>query len=360
MQNYRLRELDFLRGIAILLVLLRHQPINNYAKNIGWIGVDLFFVLSGFLVSSLLFKEYIKYGTVNPKLFLIRRGFKIYPIYFLVYPLYILHLYIPVDTNIYWIGFLGDLMFLQNYITGWGYALGPSWSLAIEEHFYFIFSLSLWLFIKNKFKIKVDIIIILLIIICLLMRIVSIYFYPIKDRLFTMSHLRFDSLLSGVLVSYFYYFKKAKIESFFYKNKQKLLLLAFLLLSFTPFISPLESRFVLTIGFTLVHSAFGILLTYFLLVPDINSKLDFCFSKRIVDFISKVGLYSYSIYLINTFINWTFEMVNKYFLHYNFHFVFIFIVTTIVSIFTGKFMTLYLENYFLKIRDIYFPKRNDF
>jgi peptidoglycan/LPS O-acetylase OafA/YrhL len=81
----RLRELDFLRGIAILLVLLRHIHLFSFTKNMGWIGVDLFFVLSGFLVSGLLFKEYIKFGNIRPKLFLIRRGFKIYPIYFLFY-----------------------------------------------------------------------------------------------------------------------------------------------------------------------------------------------------------------------------------------------------------------------------------
>ena len=58
----RLRELDFLRGIAIILVLLRHQHLFEFTTKMGWIGVDLFFVLSGFLVSGLLFKEYIKYG----------------------------------------------------------------------------------------------------------------------------------------------------------------------------------------------------------------------------------------------------------------------------------------------------------
>ena len=84
----RLRELDFLRGIAILLVLLRHNYLFDFTFKIGWIGVDLFFVLSGFLVSGLLFKEYLKFGNINPSLFLIRRGFKIYPIFYLTALLY--------------------------------------------------------------------------------------------------------------------------------------------------------------------------------------------------------------------------------------------------------------------------------
>ncbi len=70
-KNNRLRELDFLRGIAIILVLLNHKHLFDFTQTVGWVGVDLFFVLSGFLVSGLLFKEYIKFGNIKPLLFLI-------------------------------------------------------------------------------------------------------------------------------------------------------------------------------------------------------------------------------------------------------------------------------------------------
>ena len=82
----RIKGLDLLRGIAILLVLFRHCDIeNNILHHFGWLGVDLFFVLSGFLVSGLLFNEYKKIGKVKIGRFLIRRGFKIYPpFYFFV------------------------------------------------------------------------------------------------------------------------------------------------------------------------------------------------------------------------------------------------------------------------------------
>ena len=53
----RNREIDFLRGIAILFVILFHDSTIPFFKHTGWMGVDLFFVLSGFLVSGLLFKE---------------------------------------------------------------------------------------------------------------------------------------------------------------------------------------------------------------------------------------------------------------------------------------------------------------
>jgi len=146
MQQNRLRELDFLRGIAILLVLLRHGNLFDSTTNIGWIGVDLFFVLSGFLVSKLLFKEYSRFGNIEPKRFLIRRGFKIYPIYFLFYIPYLILRYPDIKT----MPLLGDLLFIQNYVYGWGYAFGPSWSLAIEEHFYFGFALLFFIFLRHK------------------------------------------------------------------------------------------------------------------------------------------------------------------------------------------------------------------
>ena len=84
----RLPQLDFLRAVAVLLVIGNHSAIcppevNFYLNKItsvwyrgGWTGVDLFFVLSGFLVSGLLFNEYRKRGDINLKRFLIRRLMK--------------------------------------------------------------------------------------------------------------------------------------------------------------------------------------------------------------------------------------------------------------------------------------------
>src|SRR5436189_6436623 len=86
----RLLGLDILRVCAVLLVFGRHYPTPAEApefwKNLvpvmqrgSWIGVDLFFVLSGFLVSGLLFREYLERGSVQIGRFLVRRAFKIYP-----------------------------------------------------------------------------------------------------------------------------------------------------------------------------------------------------------------------------------------------------------------------------------------
>src|SRR5690348_13300609 len=89
----RMVQLDFLRGVAILLVLGRHsvisqrdagflRPLATAWHRIGWTGVDLFFVLSGFLVGGLLFKELRKSSHLDVRRFLIRRAFKIWPSYY--------------------------------------------------------------------------------------------------------------------------------------------------------------------------------------------------------------------------------------------------------------------------------------
>jgi len=92
----RVPSLDALRGIAILLVLF-HHPYNPYASGagvalpiaglvhrFGWTGVDLFFVLSGFLVGGLLLHELYHHGAVDVGRFVVRRAFKIWPSYFLL------------------------------------------------------------------------------------------------------------------------------------------------------------------------------------------------------------------------------------------------------------------------------------
>ncbi|MBF6652535.1 hypothetical protein C3B47_06455 [Flavobacterium columnare] len=355
----RLRELDFLRGIAILLVLFRHQFLFYWTKNMGWIGVDLFFVLSGFLVSGLLFKEYKIYNKIDGKRFLIRRAFKIYPIFYLFYLLYL----VPFFKNDMMLDFrkiITDLLFLQNYATGWGYAYAASWSLAVEEHFYFGLVFIFYFISNNKLKdIKkvqtdffVEKILVLILVLILLLRVISnVYFEGQFIRNFTMTHLRIDALLFGVLISYLYHFKEHFFRKKFNNLRYYLFFIAVLFLIFTPFIEPLNSFFVKTIGFTMVYIAFGVLLCYVLLIPNINEILDRVLSKFLVDLIAKIGFCSYSIYVIHTFvIFWIhqFKIENHYI---NFIFV------VFCSCFLGYFMTHYIEKYFLKVREYYFKSK---
>ena len=127
-------ELDFLRGIAILLVIDFHSPrpilslpIFTFGpRHPGWIGVDIFFVLSGFLVGGLLVKEWMLRGHANGRRFLIRRAFKIWPQYYV----FLFYLLVRHHSTLY--DLRGNLLNIQNYV-------GPfnqMWSLAVEEHAY--------------------------------------------------------------------------------------------------------------------------------------------------------------------------------------------------------------------------------
>ena len=82
--------LDGVRGVAIALVMMLHAgailrdlPIAAYLQW-GWMGVDLFFVLSGYLITALLIREHDLRGHIDVRSFYVRRALRIWPIYFLV------------------------------------------------------------------------------------------------------------------------------------------------------------------------------------------------------------------------------------------------------------------------------------
>jgi peptidoglycan/LPS O-acetylase OafA/YrhL len=137
----RLLALDVLRGVAILLVLGRHLPLSPDGTAgpfqawmmSGWIGVDLFFVASGYLLATLLLREAATTGTIQVARFLWRRAWRLYPAY-----------WVMLLATAAWAHpsrweALRQLLFLQNYdwprpalVALWGH----TWSLAVEEHFY--------------------------------------------------------------------------------------------------------------------------------------------------------------------------------------------------------------------------------
>ena len=132
-------ELDLLRGIAILAVVDFHLPHHILTwpfgaiglPAIGNIGVNIFFVLSGFLVGGLLVKEWRIRGRVDSKRFLIRRGFKIWPQFYLFLLLNLL------TGHRTFASVVPALLNVQNYFMVWGNA-PHLWSLAVEEHAYLL------------------------------------------------------------------------------------------------------------------------------------------------------------------------------------------------------------------------------
>lgn len=137
--------LDGLRTIAVLLVINGHLAesfsdaygANAYSRftltSNGWIGVDLFFVLSGFFIGSQLWRELEKTETISFPRFVVRRGLRIWPLYFFVFAgVTVLLPSLAAAKQHGWT----DVVFLTNYLPH-GIVLG-GWSLCTEEQFYLL------------------------------------------------------------------------------------------------------------------------------------------------------------------------------------------------------------------------------
>jgi peptidoglycan/LPS O-acetylase OafA/YrhL len=164
MQNQPFRlghrpELDGLRGIAIILVLLHHAGISWVHG--GHIGVDIFFVLSGFLITVLLWQEYERKEKISLKNFYIRRLLRLTPALALLLGIFAAYTIAAKSGEalaksgkaIVFSGlYLSDFALAFN-LAGLG-SLEHTWSLAIEEHFYLLYPLLLAFFLGRKWSRK--------------------------------------------------------------------------------------------------------------------------------------------------------------------------------------------------------------
>jgi peptidoglycan/LPS O-acetylase OafA/YrhL len=131
--------LDGLRALSILLVVSFHVGGPNIR---GWVGVHIFFVLSGFLITTLLLRERERYGRISLRAFYTRRFFRIVPIYYIV-----LCAYVPVvllmHDSLRWTELKLALPYLLTFMQEYrpaasGMVFGQAWTLGIEEKFYLL------------------------------------------------------------------------------------------------------------------------------------------------------------------------------------------------------------------------------
>ena len=156
----RIRGLDGIRAYAALIVVTTHLHIfidwyydqsPLYGLVWGANGVNIFFVLSGFLITNLLYKEYKEFGTINIKMFIIRRSLRIFPAFYLfIMSVIIISLFFETFTS--QIQILYSSLYAFNFIPRAenNIILAHTWSLAVEEHFYIIWPTVLLLLLKFK------------------------------------------------------------------------------------------------------------------------------------------------------------------------------------------------------------------
>lgn len=148
--------MDGVRAICILLTIANHLPGGSAYIN-GSIGVDIFFALSGWLITYLLLQEYNRTGTISLRSFYLRRLFRIVPLYVFTIALYGLAALAIGKLS-------GSSADLQNFVSafpwlisfnseyrgeGAGNIFGHAWTLGIEEKFYILWPIFMLLFIRN-------------------------------------------------------------------------------------------------------------------------------------------------------------------------------------------------------------------
>ncbi|MGH9768819.1 MAG: acyltransferase family protein [Blastocatellia bacterium] len=218
----RIPELDGLRGLAILLVLLGHffggtiavpaDSIWVYAPislRLTWSGVDLFFVLSGFLIGGILLDH--REATNYYKVFYLRRACRIFPAYYLTLFLFYALIAFGASRVSPWLfdkplPSVAYLTFTQNIWSVWfvahfGYPAfwpGVTWSLAVEEQFYVIIST-----VVRKWAKFLPWILTGVIILAPLLRVFCYFTFPLGGLMnYLCLPMRADALLLGVLAAY--------------------------------------------------------------------------------------------------------------------------------------------------------------
>jgi peptidoglycan/LPS O-acetylase OafA/YrhL len=248
----RIPQLDGLRGIAVLMVFVYHA----LHAPLLWAGVDLFFVLSGYLITGILLKlkeEHTAAGYWGT--FYMRRFRRIVPPYVglllvisILFPVHWAHLW-------YWYTFFG-----ANIAAAFGkcsvHAMGPLWSLAVEEQFYFLWPLFVWLCdrkVLKKLAIGIMVAAPVLRGICTLM-------LSTREPIYDLTPFRADLLACGALIAVC-----AAEDSAWIERRQRLALFSMIgagalligLSAFRSFRLNANSEFFNVLGYSLIVILFG-------------------------------------------------------------------------------------------------------
>ncbi|WDF57329.1 acyltransferase family protein [Mucilaginibacter sp. KACC 22063] len=300
MKENRLHGLDHLRAIAILLVWLYHYRAFNHPGWLdivgvyGWTGVDLFFVLSGFLISSHLFKEIKLHDTIRLKSFFIKRFFRIIPPFAFTVAIYFCFPFFREKEALpsLW----KFITFTQNYNLDNLHAgtFSHAWSLCIEEQFYLLLPFTLLLFMKTRLLHQLKYILLALILASILLRFLSWNHFVVPAlqsddvwriwymHIYYPTHTRLDGLAIGVLIGFLHEYS-ATFKKFMHANGVLFFITGIIMLALSFWVSSPFSGTSSVFGFTLVAVAYGLLVIAAISKSFLLSRLSFSWTRQLAD-----------------------------------------------------------------------------
>ncbi|MBC7400094.1 MAG: acyltransferase [Mucilaginibacter sp.] len=287
-------SLNGIRGIAIIMVVFSHLRLSFATPYTtvfnGSLGVLFFFVLSGFLITTLCLKEKIITHDISLKNFYVRRILRIFPVAYL-FILVIIALNFIFKLNISWINIAGTSLYLINFTSYFrkyhhSYYTGHFWSLSVEEQFYLIVPFIL----KKSFKTFLLAILFIVFIIPVIIGL-QYLFISLNNNylLYAFAHyfIKFQPIAVGCLFA---------VIAFKYEFKQSALIkvIANLIAFALVFLLRYDDFFSLRDMLVGIVSSF---LIAYIIISNLSPGTDLIFKILNNKFLNLVGVLSYSIYI---------------------------------------------------------------
>ena len=184
--------LDGVRALSILAVVLFHCEVPG-ARG-GFVGLDVFFVLSGYLITSLLTAEY-RHGGIEIARFYARRALRLYPTLLLMVAAYVGLAPILWPTDSRWLSAVLAALYVYDYaLAFWpvGYTIGHTWSLGVEEKFYLLWPLVLPLLLRTKHPVGW--------LVCFFLLVTGWRYFVALTWNWSQAYFSFDTRMSGILL----------------------------------------------------------------------------------------------------------------------------------------------------------------